>query len=213
MKETKFKPTEIGMIPEDWEVTTLSKVCHIFGRIGFRGYTIADIVTPNNGAISISPTNIVNGKMDYSKCTYISWYKYEESEEMIGYDRKPAVNLEFLDGYYADINGRKMPIISMWISIGFVFWIMILFIGYIVYTKKYKLILAYIPILSLWLTTIASPVYCEYRYIFGMFTCIPILTILMISLSNLKEDKENKQKIKEIKESKVMENKNNEEGK
>lgn len=142
-----------------------------------------------------------------------TWYKYEESEEMIGYDRKPAVNLEFLDGYYADINGRKMPIISMWISIGFVFWIMILFIGYIVYTKKYKLILAYIPILSLWLTTIASPVYCEYRYIFGMFTCIPILTILMISLSNLKEDKENKQKIKEIKESKVMENKNNEEGK
>ena len=82
MKETKFKPTEIGMIPEDWEVTTLSKVCHIFGRIGFRGYTIADIVTPNNGAISISPTNIVNGKMDYSKCTYISWYKYEESPEI-----------------------------------------------------------------------------------------------------------------------------------
>ena len=36
-----------------------------------------------------------------------TWYKYEESEEMIGYDRKPAVNLEFLDGYYADINGRK----------------------------------------------------------------------------------------------------------
>lgn len=82
MKETRFKQTEIGLIPEDWEVTTLSKVCHIFGRIGFRGYTIADIVTPNNGAISISPTNIVNGKMDYSKCTYISWYKYEESPEI-----------------------------------------------------------------------------------------------------------------------------------
>lgn len=143
-----------------------------------------------------------------------TWYVYEESEEMIGYDRKPAVNLEFLDGYYADINGRKMPIISMWISIGFVFWIIILCVGYMAYTKKYKLILAYIPIFSLWLTTIASPVYCEYRYIFGMFTCIPILTILMISLSNLKEEgKENKQETKETEGSKGIKNKSNEEGK
>lgn len=142
-----------------------------------------------------------------------TWYKYEESEDVIGYERKPALNLEFLDGYYADINGRKMPIISMWISIGFVFWIMILCIGYMVCKKKYRLILTYVPILALWLTTIASPVYCEYRYIFGMFTCIPILTILMLSLANKKEEKI--EEIKAIEGVKSIENekKNNEEGK
>ena len=142
-----------------------------------------------------------------------TWYEYEYSEQVIGYDRKPVLNLEFLDGYYADVNGRRMPIISMWISIGFVFWIMILCIGYMVCKKKYKLILAYIPILALWLTTIASPVYCEYRYIFGMFTCIPILTILILSLANKKEDKI--EEIKTIEGVKSIENekKNNKEGK
>ena len=142
-----------------------------------------------------------------------TWYEYEYSEEIIGYDRKPVLNLEFLDGYYADINGRKMPIISMWISIGFVFWIMILCIGYMVCKKKYKLILAYIPILALWLTTIASPVYCEYRYIFGMFTCVPILTILIVSLANKKEEKIKEVKAIEGVKSIENEKKNDEEGK
>lgn len=142
-----------------------------------------------------------------------TWYEYEYSEQVIGYDRKPVLNLEFLDGYYADVNGRRMPIISMWISIGFVFWIIILCIGYMVCKKKYKLILAYIPILALWLTTIASPVYCEYRYIFGMFTCIPILTILILSLANKKEDKIEEIKIIEGVKSIENEKKNNKEGK
>lgn len=82
MKEIRFKQTEIGLLPEDWNVTTLSRVCKIFGRIGYRGYSTADIVTPENGAISISPTNIINGQMDYTKCTYISWHKYNESPEI-----------------------------------------------------------------------------------------------------------------------------------
>ena len=62
----------------------LGEVCEIFGRIGFRGYTTKDIVqSPKDGAISLSPSNIQNGKMDYSKCTYISWYKYNESPEIM----------------------------------------------------------------------------------------------------------------------------------
>ena len=29
MKETKYKDTEIGKIPEDWEVTPIGKVCNV----------------------------------------------------------------------------------------------------------------------------------------------------------------------------------------
>jgi type I restriction enzyme S subunit len=57
-------------------------VCHIAGRIGFRGYTKADLVK-NDGAITLSPSNIIDGKTDYSRCTYISWEKYEESPEIM----------------------------------------------------------------------------------------------------------------------------------
>ena len=36
-----------------------------------------------NGAITISPSNLLeNGITDFSKCTYISWEKYEESPEI-----------------------------------------------------------------------------------------------------------------------------------
>ena len=72
-------------IPESWEWCRLGDVCQIFGRIGFRGYTKNDLVE-SNGAITLSPSNISNGKMDYSKCTYISWYKYEESPEIQIFD-------------------------------------------------------------------------------------------------------------------------------
>lgn len=73
-----------AMTPKDgWEDKKLGGVCDIFGRIGFRGYTTKDLVdSPDKGAISLSPSNIQDGQMDYSKCTYISWYKYEESPEI-----------------------------------------------------------------------------------------------------------------------------------
>lgn len=61
----------------------LGDMCEIKGRIGFRGYTRRDIVDENQGAISLSPSNIVDGCLCYDKCTYISWAKYEESPEIM----------------------------------------------------------------------------------------------------------------------------------
>lgn len=73
----------LGQIPAHWEVKKLKAIAEIKGRIGFRGYTNADLVEPGNGAITLSPSNIVNGKMDYSKCSYLSWFKYYESPEIM----------------------------------------------------------------------------------------------------------------------------------
>ncbi len=69
-------------VPGAWEWCKLSDCCHIAGRIGFRGYTKEDLVEYQKGAITLSPSNIIDGAMDYSKCTYISWDKYEESPEI-----------------------------------------------------------------------------------------------------------------------------------
>ncbi len=70
-------------IPECWEWVRLGEVCSIFGRIGFRGYTKSDLVEAGNGAISLSPSNIINDKISYNFCTYISWHKYKESPEIM----------------------------------------------------------------------------------------------------------------------------------
>ena len=69
-------------VPEGWVWCKLEEICHIAGRIGFRGYTKEDLVNKGNGAITLSPSNIIDGEMNYSKCTYISWKKYEESPEI-----------------------------------------------------------------------------------------------------------------------------------
>ena len=81
----KMKPSGIdwiGDIPEGWEVKKLKNVCQAFGRIGFRGYSTADLVDEGEGCITLSPSNMRDGNMQYSKCTYLSWEKYEESPEI-----------------------------------------------------------------------------------------------------------------------------------
>lgn len=77
-----YKITGAGVIPEDWHIDHIGNVCEIYGRIGFRGYTKKDIVQKGNGAITLSPSNIIDGQLNISRCTYISWLKYEESPEI-----------------------------------------------------------------------------------------------------------------------------------
>ncbi|MBO4777859.1 MAG: restriction endonuclease subunit S [Bacteroidales bacterium] len=69
-------------IPENWCWCRFGDLCTIFGRIGFRGYTTNDLVSEGNGAITLSPSNMTEFGMNYAKCTYISWFKYEESPEI-----------------------------------------------------------------------------------------------------------------------------------
>ena len=70
-------------IPLGWEWCRLENLCTIYGRIGYRGYTKADMVERGCGAISISPSNMKeNGLMNFDIATYISWLKYEESPEI-----------------------------------------------------------------------------------------------------------------------------------
>ena len=68
----------------EWKEVRLGDICNIFGRIGFRGYTINDLVSSkDDGAISLSPTNIIDGEINVDKCSYISWNKYYESPEIM----------------------------------------------------------------------------------------------------------------------------------
>lgn len=69
-------------VPSGWVWCKLDDICLISGRIGFRGYTKEDLVEQGKGAITLSPSNIIDGCMNYDKCTYISWSKYEESPEI-----------------------------------------------------------------------------------------------------------------------------------
>ncbi len=68
----------------EWEDIQIGKRIEIKGRIGYRGYTVEDIVGQNEGAISLSPSNISDdGILKFDKATYLSWEKYNESPEIM----------------------------------------------------------------------------------------------------------------------------------
>ena len=69
---------------EDWEQRKLGDLIFLNGRIGFRGYTEADIVSKDEGGVlTFSPTNIVDNQITIKcKNTYITRLKYDESPEI-----------------------------------------------------------------------------------------------------------------------------------
>jgi type I restriction enzyme, S subunit len=73
----------LGRIPEHWRVVPVKAIATLAGRIGFRGYATEDLVDEGDGAITLSPSNLVNGTVSLEKCTYISWEKYRESPEIM----------------------------------------------------------------------------------------------------------------------------------
>lgn len=73
----------LGEIPAHWEIRKLKSLAEIKGRIGFRGYTNEDMVEEGEGAITLSPSNVNNGIVEYEKCSYLSWPKYYESPEIM----------------------------------------------------------------------------------------------------------------------------------
>ena len=66
----------IGKVPSHWEVCRLKHIASINGRVGYKGYTTADLVTEGNGAYAIGGKHITNCYLNLSNADYISWEKY-----------------------------------------------------------------------------------------------------------------------------------------
>ncbi len=73
----------IGEIPSGWDVRKLKHISKVFGRIGFKGYTVSDIVDKNQGVVTLSPSNIKNDIFNLNSVTYLSFDKYYESPEIM----------------------------------------------------------------------------------------------------------------------------------
>jgi type I restriction enzyme S subunit len=72
-----------GRIPKNWKVTKLKFISNVKGRIGFRGYTVNDLVDEGFGALVLGASHITwEGEIDLSNPVFISWEKYEESPEI-----------------------------------------------------------------------------------------------------------------------------------
>jgi hypothetical protein len=73
---------------------------------------------------------------------------------------------------------RKSPAVSMLGSIGFMVWVIIFSVGIIISRRGKNML---VPILLpgfVWFTTLASPAHAEYRYVYGVILCAPVIFIL-----------------------------------
>lgn len=116
----------------------------------------------------------------------------QAKEQALQLKDTPVVDLPALENFDKLLDNRNLPLNSMIYSIGFTFWMVVTMFMYAIYKKQYRLMLIYIPVGILWLTCLASPVFGEFRYIYSMFTCLPIM-IGVHFRENLKKIEDGKQ--------------------
>lgn len=74
--------TQLGLLPEDWNIKTLGDELYIKGRIGWKGLKKNEYLEKSAYRI-INGSNIINNKIDWSNCGYISEERYDESPEIM----------------------------------------------------------------------------------------------------------------------------------
>lgn len=77
MIETKFKQTEIGLIPEEWKVFSVGKDCIVKARIGWQGLTTSEYLETGEYAL-ITSTDIIDSSIDWKTCHFVSKFRYEQ---------------------------------------------------------------------------------------------------------------------------------------
>lgn len=80
---------------------------------------------------------------------------------------------------------RKLPLSNLIWSLGIMFILLLFSIMVLIYKKQYRYILCYVPLICLWLTImVATPVFAELRYVYGLFTCLPLIVICPLIKKN-----------------------------
>lgn len=77
MIETRFKDTEVGRVPVDWDATSIDKLCTLKARIGWQGLTTGEYL-PQGDYILITGTDFKDGYIDWKNCCYVSKWRYDQ---------------------------------------------------------------------------------------------------------------------------------------
>lgn len=76
-----YKMTEVGVIPEDWEVKNVSESCLIKARIGWQGQKKTEYMSSGDYLL-ITGTDFDNGQVNWRTCAYVSKARYEQDSNI-----------------------------------------------------------------------------------------------------------------------------------
>ena len=111
--------------------------------------------------------------------------------DRFGLEERPLFRSSFMDQFRDFLKNMKYysyPAVSWLFAPGFAVWILFFAFQYC-RMRKSKFWIIHIPLICLWLQMFGSPAFCEYRYVYGFFTCLP----LILSCSLLPEPEDDKQ--------------------
>jgi len=77
-----YKESKLGMIPREWEDKIVDDIAKVNGRVGWKGYTVADL--RDFGPLALGATHIdKENKLDLTNPIHLSMEKYIESPEIM----------------------------------------------------------------------------------------------------------------------------------
>lgn len=76
-----YKNTEVGVIPEDWEVKNLLDACTLKARIGWQGLTTAEYLETGDYGL-VTGTDFINGYIDWDNCVYVEKDRYLQDKNI-----------------------------------------------------------------------------------------------------------------------------------
>lgn len=76
-----YKMSEVGVIPEDWEVKNVSESCLIKARIGWQGLKKSEYMSSGDYLL-ITGTDFDNGQVNWRTCAYVSKARYEQDSNI-----------------------------------------------------------------------------------------------------------------------------------
>lgn len=74
-----YKKTDIGVIPEDWEVKNVSKSCLIKARIGWQGLKKSEYMS-SGPYILVTGTDFESGAIKWENCVFVSKERFEQDD-------------------------------------------------------------------------------------------------------------------------------------
>lgn len=79
---------------------------------------------------------------------------------------------------------KKLPVVSLLFSPGFMFWIMVIAFAYSIYDKRFEFIPMFLLMLLMWLTVLLGPI-ALVRYVLFLFFCFPLVLSALFKRSKV----------------------------
>lgn len=108
MKETKFKDTEIGKIPEEWKMYSIGKDCSVKARIGWQGLTTSEYLQTGHYGL-ITSTDLIEGKVNWDTCVFVSEERYKQDTNIIVKNGDVLVSKDGTIGKVAVVSNLQYP--------------------------------------------------------------------------------------------------------